>query len=314
MKKGLVIQTTGSWVKVLHEGEVYECKVRGKFRIKGIKSTNPVAVGDEVVFEMNEEGYGLINEIGDRKNYIIRKSVNLSKQIHILAANIDRCFLVVTIEHPYTSQGFIDRALVSAEAYRIPVTIIFNKIDLLSNDELDRMISMKYMYEDAGYDVIETSVEKGYHIDMVRERMKDKTSVFIGHSGVGKSSLVNVVDEALNQKIGAISDVHKSGKHTTTFAEMFSLSFGGFIIDSPGIKGLGLVDVEKSELGHYFPEIREQMNGCKFNNCIHYEEPNCAVKLAVEEGIIDERRYASYLNILLGEEEDNRYRKDIYGG
>ena len=313
LKKGIVIQTTGSLVKVEHENEIFNCKVRGNFRIKGIKSTNPVAVGDNVEFDMTNDDIGLIKKIEERKNYIIRKSVNLSKQVHILASNIDRCFLVATIEHPRTSQGFIDRVLISAEAYRIPVTIVFNKIDLLSEEELDKMISYKFMYENIGYDVIETSVEKNYHIDEVKNRMKDQVSVFIGHSGVGKSSLINAVDSSLNQKIGALSEYHSAGMHTTTFAEMFKLQFGGYIIDSPGIKGLGLVGVEKQELGHYFPEILERMNDCKFNNCIHHEEPNCAIKDAVENGDIDPDRYISYLNILLEDEEKNRYRKDIYG-
>ncbi|MGZ4034683.1 MAG: ribosome small subunit-dependent GTPase A, partial [Bacteroidia bacterium] len=287
--KGVVIKSTGSWYTVLTEQEfIIECRIKGVFRIKGIKTTNPIAVGDKVEFEMEEDGRGVIHSIADRKNYIIRKSINLSKQSHILAANVDQAFLVVTLAFPRTSAGFIDRFLLTAEAYHIPAKIIFNKVDLFENDaalmkELDGFISI---YEKIGYKCFKVSATKKTDIETLRNLSKGKITLISGHSGVGKSTLVNAMDSNLNLKVGEISDAHNKGKHTTTFAEMHPLSYGGFIIDTPGIKELGLVDMEKEEISGYFPEMHALKNQCKFNNCIHLNEPKCAVIEAVEKGEI----------------------------
>ncbi|MGZ4054072.1 MAG: ribosome small subunit-dependent GTPase A [Bacteroidia bacterium] len=305
--KGVVIKSTGSWYTVLTEQEfIIECRIKGVFRIKGIKTTNPIAVGDKVEFEMEEDGRGVIHSIADRKNYIIRKSINLSKQSHILAANVDQAFLVVTLAFPRTSAGFIDRFLLTAEAYHIPAKIIFNKVDLFENDaalmkELDGFISI---YEKIGYKCFKVSATKKTDIETLRNLSKGKITLISGHSGVGKSTLVNAMDSNLNLKVGEISDAHNKGKHTTTFAEMHPLSYGGFIIDTPGIKELGLVDMEKEEISGYFPEMHALKNQCKFNNCIHLNEPKCAVIEAVEKGEIAASRYTSYVGIINGEEMD----------
>ncbi len=312
MKKGLVIKSTGSWFSVKTEnGEIVNCRIKGKFRLKEIKTTSPVTVGDFVMIEMQEDDNGLIIEIEDRKNYIIRKSVNLSKRAHIIASNIDLAFLVVTINHPKTYANFIDRFLVSAEAYHIPTTIIFNKIDLLTEEELLELEEYIRIYSAIGYTCIKTSVEENINIDKVMEEMKGKTSVFSGNSGVGKSSLINLIDSDMNIKTDDISDSHNQGKHTTTFAEMHELKFGGYIIDTPGIKGLGIVDIEKEVIHHYFPEMRAIMNNCKFNNCVHVNEPKCAVKDAVENGEISESRYQNYLNLYYGDDESG-WRESMY--
>lgn len=307
--QGVVIKSTGSWYTVLSETGTIECRIKGVFRIKGIKSTNPIAVGDNVGFEMEADGRGVIHAIGERKNYIIRKSINLSKQSHILAANVDQAFLIVTLAFPRTSAGFIDRFLLTAEAYHIPTRIIFNKVDLFSHDEklmkeLDDFISI---YERIGYDCYKVSATENTDIEVLRGVTKDKTTLVSGHSGVGKSTLVNAMDANLNLKVGEISDVHNKGKHTTTFAEMHPLVYGGFIIDTPGIKELGLVDMEKEEIGNYFPEMFAIKDQCKFNNCIHINEPKCAVIAAVEKGEIALSRYGSYLGIMSGEELDVTY-------
>ncbi len=306
--KGVVIKSTGSWYNVLSEdGQMIDCRIKGVFRIKGIKTTNPIAVGDSVLFELEEEGKGVIHTIHDRKNYIIRKSINLSKQSHIIAANMDQALLIATLALPRTSTGFIDRFLLTAEAYHIPVSIVFNKIDLFENDPelMDELNAFIAVYEKIGYRCYKVSATENKDIEALRELTKGKTTLVSGHSGVGKSTLVNAMDKQLNLKVGEISDVHFKGKHTTTFAEMHPLSYGGFIIDTPGIKELGLVDMEKEEIADYFPEMRALRNECKFNNCMHINEPKCAVLEAVEKGEIAASRYNSYLGIINGEEMEN---------
>lgn len=304
--QGVVIKSTGSWYTVLSEGSIIECRIKGVFRIKDIKTTNPIAVGDNVDFEMEADGRGVIHAIADRKNYIIRKSINLSKQSHILAANVDQAMLVVTLAFPRTSAGFIDRFLLTAEAYHIPTKIIFNKVDLFLKDgnlmkELNDFIAV---YEKIGYLCYKVSATESIDIEMLRNLTKDKTTLIAGHSGVGKSTIVNAMDSNLDLKVGEISDAHNKGKHTTTFAEMHPLTYGGFIIDTPGIKELGLFDMEKEEIGNYFPEMNAIKNQCKFNNCVHVNEPKCAVIAAVEKGEIAISRYTSYLGIMSGEELD----------
>jgi ribosome biogenesis GTPase len=303
--KGVVIKSTGSWYTVLSENkEIIECRIKGVFRIKGIKSTNPIAVGDQVDFEMEADGRGVIHAIAERKNYIIRKSINLSKQSHILAANVDQALLVVTLAFPRTSTGFIDRFLLTAEAYHIPTKIIFNKVDLFLQDEkaMQELNDFISVYQKIGYACYKVSATEKKDIELVQEVTKDKTTLISGHSGVGKSTLVNAMDANLNLKVGEISDVHNKGKHTTTFAEMHLLNYGGFIIDTPGIKELGLVDMKKEEIGDYFPEMHAIKDQCKFNNCLHLNEPKCAVIAAVENGTIAQSRYNSYLGIMNGEE------------
>ena len=304
--KGIVIKSTGSWYTVLLENKtVLECRIKGVFRIKGIKTTNPIAVGDNVELEIESDGKGVIHAITERKNYIIRKSINLSKQSHIIAANMDQALLIVTLAMPRTSTGFIDRFLLTAEAYHIPVNIIFNKIDLFEKPEtmveLNKFISI---YEEIGYKCYKVSATENIEMDILRQLTKDKTTLISGHSGVGKSTLVNAMDANLDLRVGEISDAHNKGKHTTTFAEMHILSYGGFIIDTPGIKELGLVDMAKEEISDYFPEMRAIRNKCKFNNCLHLNEPKCAVIEAVENGEIAMTRYNSYLGIMNGEELD----------
>ena len=312
---GTVYKSTGSWYWVKHEETFYKCRIKGKFRIKGIKSTNPIAVGDKVEFTVetkNNEETGIITTILDRQNYIVRKSVNLSKQTHIIASNIDQVFLIVTIDNPPTFTTFIDRFLVTTEAYSIDTVLIFNKIDTYSIEQKAEILYLKDIYEPIGYKCIETSAKTGKNVDQIKEMMTGKVSMFSGHSGVGKTTLVNCIEPTLNLRTKEISDQHKQGQHTTTFAEMFDLSFNASIIDTPGIKGFGVVDMEKDELGDYFPEFFALKQDCKFNNCIHLNEPNCAVKDALETGEISWSRYKSYLQILEGEEEN--YRTDILSG
>ena len=310
--KGVVIKSTGSWYTVYDvNGVRIDCRLKGKFRIQGIKSTNPVAVGDHVVFEYEQgKETGVINEIQERKNYIIRKSVNLSKQTHIIAANIDIAFLLVTIDNPPTFPGFIDRFLATAEAYNIPSVLLFNKLDSYNDDQLEKLASLEEIYTNIGYKCIAISATKNIDIDKVKALMKGKTTMFSGHSGVGKSTLINAIEPMLNLKTAEISKQHKQGLHTTTFAEMFELSFGGFIIDTPGIKGFGVVDFEPSAITDYFPEFFKLKSNCKFNNCMHINEPKCAIKEAVESGEIAYSRYNSYLQMVEGDEE--HYRTDIY--
>ncbi|MEP3838691.1 MAG: ribosome small subunit-dependent GTPase A [Algibacter sp.] len=311
---GHVYKSTGSWYTVKTElGHTYECRIKGKFRIKGIKSTNPIAVGDVVDFELetdNNTETGVIHNIHDRVNYIVRKSVNLSKQTHIIAANLDQVFLMITINNPPTLTSFIDRFLVTAEAYSIKTVLLFNKIDTYDEDTLNEVRFLAHEYRQIGYECIGVSATTGKNVDKVKSLMVGKTSMFSGHSGVGKSTLVNTIEPTLNIKTKAISTQHSQGQHTTTFAEMFDLSFGAKIIDTPGIKGFGVVDMEREEVGDYFPEIFKLKQDCKFNNCLHLKEPKCAVKEALENDEIAHSRYRSYVQILEG--EDEHYRTDIW--
>jgi len=315
---GIVYKSTGSWYWVKSETSpeasgLHKCRIKGKFRIKGIKSTNPIAVGDEVDFELEtigDEEVGIITKIHERRNYIVRKSVNLSKQTHIIASNIDQVFLLITINNPPTLTTFIDRFLVTAEAYSIKAVLVFNKIDTYEIEERAEILYLRDIYEPIGYECIEVSSTEKTNIDRVKELMKGKVSMFSGHSGVGKTTLVNAIESGLNLKTKEISEQHRQGQHTTTFAEMFDLSFGAKIIDTPGIKGFGVVDMSKEELGDYFPEFFALKQDCKFHNCIHVNEPQCAVKDALEEGTISWSRYKSYLQILEGEEEN--YRTDVW--
>lgn len=313
MKKGLVVKSTGSWYTVKDdEGNRYECKIKGNLRIKDLKTTNPVAVGDRVDFEYLEKDskdqkklVGLIFNIDERKNYIIRRSQNLSKQAHIIAANIDQAFLVATINYPVTTTTFIDRFLASAEAYRIPVVILFNKTDRYNQEQADRLLQLIETYQSIGYVCIKISALLKTGMDELQELMKDKISVFNGHSGVGKSTIINAIQPNLNLKTREISDYHETGKHTTTYSELFELNFGGYIIDTPGIKAFGMLEMESWEISHYFPEIFRISENCQYNNCSHTHEPGCAVKEAVASGEITETRFISYLGLL---ESDQKYR------
>jgi len=297
------MKSTGSWYLVKAEnGAVLECRLKGKIRLDDRKTTNPVAVGDIVDIEMDADGSNQISKIHPRRNYIIRKSINLSKQAHILASNLDQAILVATLVAPRTSLGFIDRFLVTAEAYDIPAKIVFNKRDILDEESLALQKEIMDLYTGIGYECYSVSALNPNDVDSIKSILKDKTTLIAGHSGVGKSTLVNAIEPNLDLRTGDISSAHLKGTHTTTFAELFPLSFGGNIIDSPGIKELGLVEMKKEEVGHYFPEIRERMTDCKFNNCLHVNEPKCAILQAVEDGEISQERYQSYLGILNGEE------------
>jgi ribosome biogenesis GTPase len=310
--KGIVYKSTGSWYIVKAEdGVFYECRIKGKFRIRGIKSTNPIAVGDRVIFKTEKKGdetVGVISEIEERDNYIIRKSVNLSKKTHILAANIDQLLLVITLNNPPTFTSFIDRFLVTAEAYQIKTILLFNKVDTYNEQELDEVKYLAAVYRDIGYECLGVSAKTGKNLDKLQEMMKDKVSIFAGHSGVGKSTLINAVEPDLDLKTKETSEQHKQGQHTTTFAEMYDLSISAKIIDTPGVKGFGVVDIEKEELADFFPEFFKRKSQCKFNNCLHVKEPGCAVKQALEDGEIPWSRYRSYLQLLEGEDEN--YRTD----
>ena len=312
---GTVYKSTGSWYYVKStENKFYNCRIKGKFRMKGIKSTNPIAVGDVVDFDLDEtvdEVNGIITNIHDRKNYIVRKSVNLSKQTHIIASNIDIGFLIVTINNPTTTTSFIDRFLVTAKAYGIEAILIFNKIDTFDEATLDEQLYLQHTYQEIGYKCLRVSATDNKGISELMDLMKGKVSMFSGHSGVGKSTLVNAIEPTLNLKTKEISNSHAQGQHTTTFAEMFDLSNDIRIIDTPGIRGFGMVDMEKQEVSDYFPEFFALKEDCKFNNCLHKEEPHCAVKNALGEDKIAWSRYQSYLKILEGDEE--HYRNDIYG-
>ena len=307
---GIVYKSTGSWYTVKTDlGATYECRIKGKFRLKGIKSTNPIAVGDVVDFELetdNDQTTGIINTIHDRKNYIIRKSVNLSKQTHIIASNIDQVFLLITIDNPPTLTSFIDRFLVTTEAYSIKTVLLFNKIDTYDDDTLLEVKLLAHLYRKIGYECVGISATTGKNVDKVKNMMKGKVSMFAGHSGVGKSTLVNAIEPDLDLKTKEISTQHSQGQHTTTFAEMFDLSFGAKIVDTPGIKGFGIVDMDKEEIGDYFPEFFALKQDCKFNNCLHVEEPKCAVKEALEQDEIAFSRYRSYLQMLEGDDEHYR--------
>jgi ribosome biogenesis GTPase len=312
---GTVYKSTGSWYTVKSEqGDFIECRMKGKFRMKGIKSTNPIAVGDIVEYELEETSdavTGTIHNIHERKNYIVRKSVNLSKQIHIIASNIDQVFLLVTIDNPPTTTSFIDRFLVTAEAYGIEAILVFNKIDTLTEQTLDDQLYLQHIYSEIGYKCLRISSTENKGVDKLKEMMIGKVSMFSGHSGVGKSTLVNAMEPSLHLKTSVISEQSKQGQHTTTFAEMYDLSFDARIIDTPGIKGFGIVDMEPTEISGYFPEFFKLKDQCKFNNCLHKEEPHCAIKAALERDEIAWSRYNSYLKILEG--DDEHYRTDTYG-
>jgi ribosome biogenesis GTPase len=303
--KGLVIRSTGSFATVKTEDGVFrECKVRGIFRMKGLRTTNPLAVGDRVVVEASAAGdYHVITEIDPRENYIIRRSINLSKEAHILAANIDQAFVIATVSSPRTSLGFIDRMLITCEAYHIPVVIVVNKCDLYASDaDLDKLAELQHIYTQAGYEVLLVSAATGFNLEELRKRMNLKINLFTGHSGVGKSTLINAIEPRLHLKTGEISEVHSKGKHTTTFAELFELWENTWIIDTPGVKEFGIVDMKKEEIGDYFPEIRRLSEHCRFANCMHENEPGCAVKEAAERGDFEAQRYSSYLGLLHSEE------------
>lgn len=305
---GLIIKNTGSWYTVkTDDGRIVECKVKGNFRLKGIRSTSPVAVGDYVDIIMNAEGTALISAIDDRKNYIIRKASNLSKQSQIIAANLDQALLIITIKQPETSTTFIDRFLAGAEAYRVPVVLVFNKTDLFNDDERRYQQQMMELYETIGYSCIEISAETGMGIAQLQTLLKQKVTLVSGNSGVGKSTLINAIIPHADQRTAEISNAHGTGMHTTTFSEMIELAEGGYLIDTPGIKGFGTFDIEREELTSYFKEIFEFSKDCKFNNCTHTHEPGCAVLQAVENHYISASRYQSYLN-MLEDKDDSKYR------
>ncbi len=313
MKKGLVIKSTGSWYVVKDtDGIFYECRIKGNLRIKGLKTTNPLAVGDWVDFDWLEKdsqdqnrNMGLIYGVEERRNYIIRRSQNLSKQAHIIAANIDQAFLIITINYPVTTTTFIDRFLASAEAYRIPVVLVFNKTDRYDPLQTQKMMEYISIYEKIGYRCMQLSALEGSGMEELKAVMKDSISVFSGHSGVGKSTIINSIQPELNLKTKEISDYHETGKHTTTFSELFELDLGGYIIDTPGIKAFGMLEMEPWEISHYFVEIFKISKNCQYNNCSHTHEPGCAVKEAYQKGEIAESRFISYLGLL---ETDQKYR------
>jgi ribosome biogenesis GTPase len=313
-QEGLVLKSTGKWYLVQCENqEPIACRIRGKLRLEGLVATNPIAVGDVVMLadERDEESKGIITEILPRSNYLVRKSTNLSKQVQILAANVDRAYLVVTLKAPFTQPAFIDRFLVAAESFRIPVSILFNKTDLYGQKEQDKQLDLTKVYTKLGYSCHAITLVQDSNLDWLREEIYGNKVIIAGHSGVGKSTLVNALDPDIHLRIGEISKAHQQGQHTTTFAEMYPLSSGGYIIDTPGIRAFGLIDLEKQHLAHYFPEMRKRMEDCKFHNCMHKNEPGCAVLSALENGEIAEIRYRHYLE-MLEEDQTEAYRKNIY--
>ena len=314
VKQGKVIKSTGKWYTVLLlDGKLINARIRGKIRLEGLRSTNPVAVGDEVNIQMEESNEtGVIQDIAPRKNYIVRKSINLSKKTHIIAANVDRAYLLVTLALPETHLAFVDRFLVSAESFRIPVTLLFNKMDVYFEEHLPIIDDIISIYEDIGYPCHKISALHKENIDFLKSEIKDKQVVIAGHSGTGKSTLVNALDTNLNLKTASISKRHLQGQHTTTFAEMHQLESGGFIIDTPGIKAFGVIDLEKEVISHYFPEMRAKIGECRFHNCLHLNEPDCAVKSALKNNEIAPSRYQTYVS-LMNEDQNESFRKDIYG-
>ena len=312
MEKGIVIRSTGSFYTVENpNGTHIECKLKGVFKTKGIKNTNPIAVGDHVEFDIPND-VGLINKIEPRRNYIIRKSTKLSKQHHIIASNIDQAVLIISLIEPRTTTGFIDRFLITAEAYSIPVILVFNKLDIYSQEQSIELEKLTNIYTSIGYETLHVSAKTGLNLKILKSILRGKKSLFSGHSGVGKSALVNAIDASQNLKIGEISQTHLKGKHTTTYATMHHLNFGAHIIDTPGIKEFGLIDFHIQELSHYFPEMRNYLGKCKFNDCTHDQEPGCVVKLAVMEGEISQERFSNYLKILHDEELlqwENQHKK-----
>jgi ribosome biogenesis GTPase len=308
LEKGVVLKSTGSRYRVLYgAGKIIDCSIKGKLRISQFRTTNPVAVGDNILFEIDlKTNTGIIAEVLDRNNYILRKASNLSKHSQIIAANIDQVFLMVTIILPETQVEFIDRFLITAEAYRIPAKIIINKTDLYGKDEIARMEYLEALYEKIGYECIRLSLKDQLNLEVIKQLMKGKTTLISGNSGVGKTTFLNTFNPQLNLKTAEISDYHKQGKHITTFPEMHKMPFDAYVIDTPGIKGFGVVDMERSEIYHFFREIFEKSKECRFNNCLHLDEPDCAVRSAVEKGEIAFLRYKSYLNIMDG--DDDKYR------
>lgn len=312
---GVVLKSTGKWYTVeLNDGSVISARIRGRLRLDGLRTTNPIAVGDIVILDdiPDDEGKHCISDFEKRKNYIVRKSTNLSKQMQILAANVDRAYLLVTLKSPTTQLAFIDRFLVAAESFRIPTTILFNKIDQYAPIEIETIDYLCDLYESIGYPCYKISAENKMNIDFLREEIKGKQVMISGHSGVGKSTLVNALDATLDLRTGEISQAHLQGQHTTTFAEMHKLATGGYIVDTPGIRAFGIVDLDKDVISHYFPEMRSLIGECKFHNCQHLNEPKCAVKEAVENDIIAGSRYSTYVQ-LLTEDENDIHRRNIYG-
>lgn len=310
-QEGKVLKSTGKWYIVeLANGTLVDCRIRGKIRLDGLRTTNPIAAGDQVELtdERDEEGKGVITAVKERKNYIARKSTNLSKQSQILAANIDKAYLMVTLKSPVTHLAFIDRFLVSAESFRVPVTILFNKVDTYNEDDLFYLEALIDLYQNIGYPCHQISAEHSQNIDFLRNEINGNQVMISGHSGVGKTTLINRLDSNLDLRTGEISDYHQQGQHTTTFAEMHKLQSGGYIIDTPGIRAFGIVDLDKEVMSHYFPEMRALLGTCKYHNCQHLNEPKCNIKKAIEEGIISESRYHTYLQ-LMSEDENEVHRK-----
>ncbi len=311
MQEGKILKSTGKWYIVeLEDGTLVDCRIRGKIRLDGLRTTNPIAAGDQVELtdDRDEEGKGVITSVKERKNYIARKSTNLSKQSQILAANIDKAYLMVTLKSPVTHLAFIDRFLVSAESFRVPVTILFNKVDTYNEDELFYLDALMDLYENIGYPCHKISAENALNIDFIRDEITGNQVMISGHSGVGKTTLINQLDSNLDLRTGEISEYHQQGQHTTTFAEMHKLQTGGYIIDTPGIRAFGIVDLDKEVMSHYFPEMRALLGTCKYHNCQHLNEPHCNIKKAIEEGNISESRYQTYLQ-LMSEDENEVHRK-----
>lgn len=306
--KGLIIKSTGSWYQVLEQdtGKIYEARIRGKFKLIKTRLTNPLAVGDFVEFQLEADDVAWITKIEPRKNYLIRKSVNLSKEAHIIASNLDIACFIFTLKHPETSLGFLDRFLACCEAYNIQPLILFNKMDVLNNDEKETVLLIENLYNTIGYETVQISSYSQLNLDVLKNLIKDKTSVFFGHSGSGKSTLVNALQPGLDLKTSEISETHLKGKHTTTFAQMHFWDFGGNVIDTPGVREFAMIDVEKEEIQHYFPEIFRKREQCKFHNCLHINEPKCAVLEGLEDGSIEESRYITYLKLMEEAEEMSR--------
>ncbi len=310
--KGLVIKNTGSWYTVrTDDGRDIESKIKGTFRLKDIRSTNPISVGDRVEIDINAEGTALISEIEDRKNYIVRRSSNLSKQSHVIAANLDQAMLIVTVNYPITTTVFLDRFLATAEAYQVPVKLVFNKIDRYKDEDKQKLEEMITLYTSIGYPCFRLCAKTEGGMDILRDELRNKVTLLSGHSGVGKSTIINKLIPGVNLKTGTISEYHNKGMHTTTFSEMIELpEGGGYIIDTPGIKGFGTFDMDEAEISHYFPELFKISAACRFNNCTHRHEPGCAVAVALQEGLIHPSRYKSYLSIL-DDKEGSKYREDF---